>query len=378
MEDHAERRRRLQLEERNRAQKEREEREREQEDRKRREVRLQEEKNREMQSMERNRRQREQQEAGKQREMEEKKRKEQFEQIQQIQEEERKKRLQQGTFNLLSGTGIRNVKENETKQHEIHSAPATGMPDRMMGAPSPHVRVNRTSAVDIGQQQQQQRANMQATQYIPARQQQHQRVGPATNNDGVRMNFANAMNNAKQNQQNQQQQQQQHTMTPTTTKSRRFSELHGHGPPPVESNPGYDWASSASSTLQTSPTVQAHINEARQRRTQWEIKDPHPLPKKSNEIVQKVKEDSFQRQVRKPFATEQSLKVKLELSSGLQNKLMQFGLERTRLEADIIRLEPQSRRKMDARLQKERIEIRLGVIRKDSMSIKKQLREMGM
>ena len=91
-----------------------------------------------------------------------------------------------------------------------------------------------------------------------------------------------------------------------------------------------------------------------------------------------MKEDAFQRQVRKPFATEQSLKVKLELSSGLQNKLMQFGLERTRLEADIIRLEPQSRRKMDARLQKERIEIRLGVIRKDSMSIKKQLREMGM
>jgi len=57
---------------------------------------------------------------------------------------------------------------------------------------------------------------------------------------------------------------------------------------------------------------------------------------------------------------------------------MKLGMERTQLEADIIRLEPKSRRKMDARLQKERIEIRLGVIRKESMSIKKKLREMGM
>ena len=146
------------------------------------------------------------------------------------------------------------------------------------------------------------------------------------------------------------------------------------------SNPGYDWASATASSdlFQTSPKVQAHINEARQRRTQWELKDPAELPEKSTEFVQNVKKDRFHRNASAPFATEQSLKIKLESSAGLQQTLMNLGLERTQLEADIIRLEPKSRKKMDARLQKERMEIRLGVISKNSMTIKKKLREMGM
>ena len=185
-------------------------------------------------------------------------------------------------------------------------------------------------------------------QYIP--QQRQQQSGSTS------VNFADAMNSAKQKQQQQQQ-------------------------PIINNNPGYDWASSsasASEVLQTSPTVQAHINEARQRRTQWELKDPKPVPEKSREFFHKVREERFHRNAAAPFATEQSLKVKLESSAGLQDTLMKLGMERTQLEADIIRLEPKSRRKMDARLQKERIEIRLGVIRKESMSIKKKLREMGM
>ena len=145
-------------------------------------------------------------------------------------------------------------------------------------------------------------------------------------------------------------------------------------------NPGFDWASStrASETLQTSPTVQAHINEARQRRTQFKLKDPQAPPVVSTEVVHQVRKDRFQRNASAPFATEQSLKVKLESSAGLQSSLMQLGMERTQLESTMIRLEPDCRRKMDARLEKERIEIRLGVIRKESMSIKKKLREMGM
>ena len=178
------------------------------------------------------------------------------------------------------------------------------------------------------------------------------------------LNFAQAMNSAKQKKQN------------TSSIPRKDPNQSSN----QSSNPGYDWASATASSdlFQTSPKVQAHINEARQRRTQWELKDPEKLPEKSTEFVQNVKKDRFHRNASAPFATEQSLKIKLESSADLQQTLMNLGLERTQLEADIIRLEPKSRKKMDARLQKERMEIRLGVISKNSMTIKKKLREMGM
>jgi hypothetical protein len=160
----------------------------------------------------------------------------------------------------------------------------------------------------------------------------------------------------------------------------------------TSSNPAYDWSMMASTygspsrggggngPMQTavSPTVAAHINEARQRRTQFKLRDPDATAPVSDDMVKKVREDRFQRSASAPFATAESLRVKLESSATMQNTLMRLGMERTQLEADIIRLEPKARRQIDARMQKDRIEVRLGQIRKESMRLRKTLREMGM
>ena len=179
---------------------------------------------------------------------------------------------------------------------------------------------------------------------------------------------------------------------PATTSAAPNSMASGNGLSDSSSNPAYDWSIMSSSygspsrggggngPLQTSvsPTVAAHINEARQRRTQFKLRDPDATAPVSEDMVKKVREDRFQRSASAPFATAESLRVKLESSATMQNTLMRLGMERTQLEADIIRLEPKARRKIDARKQKDRIEMRLGQIRKESMRLRKALREMGM
>ena len=122
----------------------------------------------------------------------------------------------------------------------------------------------------------------------------------------------------------------------------------------------------------------AHINEARQRRSQFKLRDPEAAAPVSEATVKKVREDRFQRSASAPFATAESLRVKLESSASMQNTLMRLGMERTQLEADIIRLEPKARRTIEARMQKDRIEVRLGEIRKESMRLRKALRQIGM
>ena len=368
-ENHAERRRRLQLEERKRAQQEREERETESLERKRREAHFQEEKNKETQRMEREQRQSEQLEQARQRSFEEQKRKEQFDFFQQKQDDERKRKLQQRSTIRLGSNN--NVHATQTTAPPAPLAPLAPQSNAQLPLQQQQSKRASISSHLQHQEQHQEQHRRQEKQHRQEQQQHNTNSTHSTHSTRsatTALNFAQAFNNAKK-------QKGSSAATPAS-----FATAESPQQQQPRRNPGYDWASStsASEMLQTSPTVQAHINEARQRRTQWELKDPKAPQVVSSAFVHKVKEDRFQRNASAPFATEQSLKVKLESSAGLQTALMQLGMEKTQLEASMIRLEPKSRRKMDARLEKERIEIRLGVIRKESMSIKKQLRIMGM
>ena len=76
-----------------------------------------------------------------------------------------------------------------------------------------------------------------------------------------------------------------------------------------------------------------------------------------------------------PFATAESLHVLQETSAHLEKQLMQLNLEKTSLEADLIRVEPRARRSREGRMEKARIEKRLGDIRRVSQELRRKLRE---
>ena len=119
--------------------------------------------------------------------------------------------------------------------------------------------------------------------------------------------------------------------------------------------------------------VEAQTFAAKQKRSNFKIEDPQVVKSK---FTQNLRDQRTRRSEAAPFATEASMKLQRTLMSDIEDELVRLGLEKTRLETELMRTESIAKRRMDARHRKKLIENRLGEINARSSNLRQELRRV--